>query len=303
MGLDDWFLASSALVTIIQSAVVLYGCSQGLGATISDKSSRELIATQKVYYASSLLSSLALGFSKISIAILLRRINNIAGRERVFTGAAVFVAGWTIASILALALQCDLRHPWITIDQHCPGAFLRWKVICALDIISELLLFASAVYLVLPIQAPWSTKVTLVSGFGFRIPIISAIVCRLVTFDPAALTYNPSNREALFIVWTQTELNYSVITATIPGLLQFMRDLNTNFGGLTEQENLAYGKSQNSNGSYPLSTLQSVDKDTVNLTVSWGVSQEDGATNTYKSRALAADDAEAISKDGIGSNM
>lgn len=38
----------------------------------------------------------------------------------------------------------------------------------------------------------------------------------------------------LFNVWTQTELNYSIICATIPSLLHFMKNLNTTFGGLKE---------------------------------------------------------------------
>lgn len=38
----------------------------------------------------------------------------------------------------------------------------------------------------------------------------------------------------LFNVWTQTELNYSIICATIPSLLHFMKNLNTTFGAVKD---------------------------------------------------------------------
>lgn len=71
----------------------------------------------------------------------------------------------------------------------------------------------------------------------------------------------------LFVVWTQTELNYALISATIPMLRPFANNLNTQFGGLGEGESsYAYGshnKSSNkdktlvSTVSYQMSKLRS----------------------------------------------
>lgn len=65
--------------------------------------------------------------------------------------------------------------------------------------------------------------------------IIVPIAFRLATFDKSGYSEDPSLRMTLFTVWTQTELNYSIICATIPSLLHFMKNLNTTFGGLKDQ--------------------------------------------------------------------
>lgn len=62
--------------------------------------------------------------------------------------------------------------------------------------------------------------------------IIIFIAFRMDTFDSAGYTTNPYIREASFIAWTQSELNYSLISATIPTFQSFLKNLNTGFGGI-----------------------------------------------------------------------
>lgn len=65
---------------------------------------------------------------------------------------------------------------------------------------------------------------------------IIAIAFRLSTFDETHQISNFTLVEDLFVVWTQTELNYSLISATIPTIGRFALSLNTRFGGLQEVE-------------------------------------------------------------------
>lgn len=89
------------------------------------------------------------------------------------------------------------------------------------------------------------------------------IIFHLRTFDEFGRASNVTIVDTLFIVWTQTELNYAIIAATIPVLRPFTNNLNTQFGGLGESET-AYGyNSQESKSqsktikSYELSQLRS----------------------------------------------
>ncbi|RMZ86389.1 hypothetical protein DV736_g6385, partial [Chaetothyriales sp. CBS 134916] len=106
------------------------------------------------------------------------------------------------------------------------------------------------------LQTSRSRKATIVASFACRLLLIIAIAFRLATFDRVGLASNPSLEEAQFIVWSQAELNYAIISATIPSLLQFMKNLNTVFGGLSDQEQLTYGSHGRSNGLFPLSHLR-----------------------------------------------
>lgn len=66
--------------------------------------------------------------------------------------------------------------------------------------------------------------------------MIIAIAFRLSTYDETRQISNFTLVEDLFVVWTQTELNYSLISATIPAIRGFALSLNTRFGGLQEVE-------------------------------------------------------------------
>lgn len=77
--------------------------------------------------------------------------------------------------------------------------------------------------------------------------MIIAIAFRLSTFDETHQISNFTLVEDLFVVWTQTELNYSLISATIPTIRRFAVSLNTRFGGLQEVES---GYSRGNSGDY-----------------------------------------------------
>lgn len=95
--------------------------------------------------------------------------------------------------------------------------------------------------------------------------MILPIVFRLANFKTIGRNSNVTLLDDLFVVWTQTEMNYSLISATIPSLRPFASNLNTQFGGLGEGES-AYGYShsrssnkdrQSSDATYQMSTMKS----------------------------------------------
>jgi hypothetical protein len=91
--------------------------------------------------------------------------------------------------------------------------------------------------------------------------MIIATAFRIATFDQTGWTTNPTIREDLFIVWTQTELDYSIISATIPILRPFMQNLNSQFGGMGKTSNgYGYGYEHSSHRGYQLSNMKSADK-------------------------------------------
>lgn len=60
--------------------------------------------------------------------------------------------------------------------------------------------------------------------------MVIVTVFRLESFDKAGFTVDATLREASYICWTQTELNYSIISATIIIGRQFVGVLVTNYG-------------------------------------------------------------------------
>jgi hypothetical protein len=126
---------------------------------------------------------------------------------------------------------------------------LRWQLISGFDIAFELCLVGMTIYLVWGLQTSLETKLTVVFSFGTRLPYVSKprsisltnslrsliipIAFRLANFNTVGLTTNPMLLQDKFIVWTQTELSYSIIAAIIPSLRPFIKTLATNFGTMT----------------------------------------------------------------------
>ncbi|KAM3074424.1 hypothetical protein ACMFMG_002772 [Clarireedia jacksonii] len=261
---DGFCLAASTLLASIQACVILGACAKGLGKSIelvppkNITSIQQLIIPRQMYYTSTVLFMLSLGLSKISVVFLLLSLTPHEQHRKIFLGVIGLLVTWTVASTFAIALQCNLAHPWLSIGEQCPGAFERWQIISALDIIFELATVGMTIYLVWSLRTSRSNKIIVICAFASRLPMIIAIGFRLANFDVVGLTTNPTLLEGAFIVWTQTELNYSIISAIIPSLRPFIKNLSTNYG----QElggRAGYGTGlEESSANYQLSNLGSV---------------------------------------------
>lgn len=66
--------------------------------------------------------------------------------------------------------------------------------------------------------------------------MLFAIIFRLYAFDESGLTVNPTLLESVFVVWTQAELNFSLVACTIPTLRRFVSGLATYYGALDQNK-------------------------------------------------------------------
>ncbi|GAB7351784.1 hypothetical protein MBLNU459_g2358t1 [Dothideomycetes sp. NU459] len=73
-------------------------------------------------------------------------------------------------------------------------------------------------------------KILVVLTFGVRIFIITPVIFRLTNFSVESLVTNPTLALDNFIVWTQTEMNFSLISCTMLCLSNLIRELGTGYG-------------------------------------------------------------------------
>ncbi|KAJ9612102.1 hypothetical protein H2200_003699 [Cladophialophora chaetospira] len=142
----------------------------------------------------------------------------------------------------------------------------RISLIGALDIVTEIAIVALVGYMVRNLQTSAASKLTVLSIFSVRLLLIIFIALRLHTFDQSGYTTNPLIRETNFIAWTQSEMTYSLISATVPIFHNFLKSLSTGFGGLGVSNAYGYGSGchslqhgRNTTG-YQLSKLRSKNK-------------------------------------------
>jgi hypothetical protein len=119
--------------------------------------------------------------------------------------------------------------------------------------------------------------------------MIIIIAFRLANFNKHNRSTNPFLAEDLFIVWTQTELNYSLIAATVPSLRSFGNILNTQFGGITKAEGNEYANGTGSGtynnktgpGTYQMSHMRSANRELDPEGPTAGGNGLDGHANAY----------------------
>ncbi|TIA12269.1 hypothetical protein D6C80_06951 [Aureobasidium pullulans] len=279
---DHQFLA------VIQSAIVLGACANGLGKSIHLLTPDQIKKVQEMTYTGMLFWILSIGASKLSVALFLLRLTPVCTHRRVYQTFIAILVVWIIVYIFAFALQCDLSEPWITIGASCPGVYERWQTFCALDILSEIALVCMTVYLVWDLKSSTSAKVKIIFAFSFRLPQIIAIAYRLKTFPLDGLLTDPTLTESELVVWTQTELNYSLMSATIPCLRTFVSSLSTNYGSIRDPKaahtftfsdtvtSRTHSDAAMASQSFQMNTLKSVEQAHTSTHVPATLQEEDG---------------------------
>ncbi|KAF2171697.1 hypothetical protein M409DRAFT_63311 [Zasmidium cellare ATCC 36951] len=226
-GYDDWALLVSTVLAVGQYIAVLAGLSKGLGKGSTLLSRGQIEDIQRYAASYSFLYILAHCGSKISTGILtLRLFENGRTRNTYLCWFLVAAsAAFGLGSILSLAVGCT--NPAFPVipgqDAACPNRIARWQIILALDVITETLLVVVPVFLLLDILIKRSAKITVTIVFGVRLVdiIFAALnlsrVTSVITDPDPPLTIVPS------LIWTQAELLWSILAASLPCLKTFMR--------------------------------------------------------------------------------
>ncbi|KAM5482516.1 hypothetical protein MaudMau93_006690, partial [Microsporum audouinii] len=107
---------------------------------------------------------------------------------------------------------------------------LRWQVITAFDVMTELLIFGMLVYLIWGLQMVMSRKVIIVSAFACRLPVVGFSIFRLTTIHGVVDLRDPTLSMVPYVIWTEILLHYSIMAATIPCLKPFFIAFNTGWG-------------------------------------------------------------------------
>ncbi|KAK1759194.1 hypothetical protein QBC47DRAFT_99712 [Echria macrotheca] len=233
-SMDDMLAATSMAFFILQSGLVFGEVHQGFGKTIDDVSPAGLVAIQKIGYVADIFYLLTTLLTKGSIGYLFIRLSPDINHIRAAYGCLAAATVFTVASILATCLRCDLQAPWIFINAQCTGLLTRWQAIAALDIISEVGLFAVAIHMTQGLRVSVSSKLVVLFAFGLRLIILVPILIRLKYLGDSISSSNWTLDGVLTVLCTQIHISYAIIATTTPCLRPFMAALSTNYGGPTE---------------------------------------------------------------------
>ena len=148
---------------------------------------------------------------------------------------------------------------------------VRWDIIGAIDIATEVALFAMAILLVKDLKMDISKKTFVVVAFGLRLPyvypllfsskqqilfdtikstftlltnsafisMIAVTILRLQAASTWAHASDPTLSGVFFIIWSIVEAHFSICSSNIACLKPFIAAFNTSFGGSAEINELS----------------------------------------------------------------
>ena len=120
-------------------------------------------------FAADVLFLTTLYTSKCCVVMFFKRISP-SRTDAIFAWAVLGMCLiFAVVSILVVSLRCNLSQPWIIYVKSCSGLQPRWQAATAMDVVSEIVVFAMSIQLVWNLQTSFARKATVVFAFGLRL--------------------------------------------------------------------------------------------------------------------------------------
>ncbi|EFQ88355.1 hypothetical protein PTT_15798 [Pyrenophora teres f. teres 0-1] len=224
-AVDDFLILISTACVIGLSIIATLLASQGL----SDNSLtiEQIHFLMKGYYVSNFMYIAAVCSAKLSVLVIFYTIVEVQRwARRIVIAVSVMILAWSIASLLAIAFQCDIPRPWVMERTRCFNTQIFWVMYCIIDMSTEVAIVMISVNLVAYIQVPLSQKVAVITCFLPRVLVLGAALIRLIWLYPAAPYNIPEYRLWIPIILSQAQLFLSIVTGSIPFMVPFFKNLD-----------------------------------------------------------------------------
>ncbi|KAF2003152.1 hypothetical protein P154DRAFT_520505 [Amniculicola lignicola CBS 123094] len=226
---DDYFLAAATVLYTVQSALVFQIVNRGFGTSEEGLSELDLQKIAKGDFASQILYILTLLLSKVAVLALYLRLSP-AQRHTLASWSAIALSSvWALAAVILIAVPCNPIEFWTKRPATCSGVASRWQAIGAIDIAIEIYIFGIAVYLVARLNMKFKSKAMVVAAFSARLPVLAMAAVRIHYITSTLSSPNRTLEGTYYVVSTQWELGYAIMSSTITGLGPFLRPFSDSY--------------------------------------------------------------------------
>ncbi|KAI4955855.1 hypothetical protein J4E91_000062 [Alternaria rosae] len=109
---------------------------------------------------------------------------------------------------------------------NCTNRWPKWLSIGTFDILTELLIFLAAIHLIYSLQMRLLAKLLVILAFSARLPVIAIAGIRLYYLD---LRLRGSNFTFDYIIATQWQMGYAIMSSTITGMGPFLKPFDKEY--------------------------------------------------------------------------
>ncbi|USP73548.1 hypothetical protein yc1106_00822 [Curvularia clavata] len=249
------------ITSIASGAAISTQVQNGLGRDIASLTEGDLMAYRKAEYANGMLYIATLGFAKLSIISLIMILTASKSHRHLGLGFAAFMVLWAAFSICVLAFQCGTTHPWRLLGdkEMCFNIVSFWRSMSVINILTDLVLIAFPVRIVMTLQMSLSKKSTILTFFGARALDIIATAVQMVYLDGFS-SPNPTKELWKWTLLTQIVECITIITSCVPYIRPLLESVPSGLYGSDELRRRGTNSehvSRNKSNSYQLSSITS----------------------------------------------
>lgn len=215
---DDWWLSAATVLDTVQTAIILHLVTLGLGAPQDNMSLAQRERLGREGFATQILYIFVILTSKLSVLFLHLRLSP-GGWHRVAVWVILVLSCiWAVLSVILVAIPCNPIQV-VTRPQTCTNRWPKWLIISVLDIVTEFLIFTTAVQLVYYLNMRLSAKILVILAFSARLPVVALASVRLHYLHQrinGSYTFE-------YLVATQWQMGYAIMSCTITGMGPFLK--------------------------------------------------------------------------------
>ncbi|KAI1468298.1 uncharacterized protein F4812DRAFT_458730 [Daldinia caldariorum] len=221
MGIDDYIMLASMLLSLVGLAIVIAEVHYGAGrhaAYIDPDVNRVGL---KLNFISQPIYLWAIPMVKCSVGFFLLRISQSAFYKRVLYGTMVFLMAYTFVCFMTLVLQCkNLAILW---DNRIQTTCWSQSTLQGLSYAnSSVNIVTDLFFALLPIPMLWNvkinsrTKASLICVLGLGVFACAAAIIKAAFISNYGITGDFLWDSANLTIWVSTETNTGIIAACLP---------------------------------------------------------------------------------------
>ncbi|KAF7949332.1 uncharacterized protein EAE97_002841 [Botrytis byssoidea] len=228
-GVSDALLFAALVFYIGQTSTLLSPAGQVIGNSPVELPMETIHGALKALYSIEILSIFSFVFVKSSVFAALWSITPVVWHRIVIYIASAVTVAWGTTSVFAVAFQCPSPQRWNVVDPTCIDIRAVKIYIAVMNILTDLALVILPTIIILPIQMPWGTRITILSAFWLRLTVVVASVIQ-VAYTRRLLI----NDLFLNNIWQTTVCQMvvqstGIMAACIPFLKPFLMSLESGF--------------------------------------------------------------------------
>ncbi|KAF2850850.1 hypothetical protein T440DRAFT_554651 [Plenodomus tracheiphilus IPT5] len=239
LGYNDYLIIASSVAAFGQYVAVYYALSCGLGKTLLQV--HDTVVLGRVVFSTRVLYITSICLAKLSVLAI---VYSIFCQDNKFFKFPCYVAmGGTVifgvVSVFTVTLGCPSAG--LFTSPHCRNQVVRWNIVTALDICTEVAILLLVPYMVWQLHMPAKKKIHVIMAFSTRASVIPISTMYLVSWRgytdsaPSPLSFTR------VMIWQQVLLSLSVISATLPSLKAFLESLSARWNELDATVYGSYG--------------------------------------------------------------